>query len=110
MSIIKTNVFIKQVKKLIKKYINIQSDISSFEWNIKYEPYSDLWDGFLKYRISNSSTPTWKRWWFRLIVKIYWDNIIPITIYSKTTLGNISNLEIKKIFKEIIKELQQWKH
>jgi len=106
--LIKTKVFINQVKKLLKKYVNINYDLDNFHSNFEFELFSDLWNWFKKYRIKNSSIPTWKRWWFRLIIKELDWYIIPIIIYSKTMKENVSIIEIENTFLEILKELKQW--
>ena len=58
-----------QVLELSKKYKNIFLDLNDFQNNLNQEPFSDLWWNIFKYRIKNSSIPTWKRWWFRIIIK-----------------------------------------
>ena len=106
--IIKTKIFINQVNKLFKKYIKINDDLKLFDSNFEFESFSDLGKGFRKYRIKNSSIPTWKRWGFRLIIREFYWMIIPITIYSKTMKTNISTKEIEDYFLLITKELKQW--
>ena len=105
MKIIKTNFFGSQVLDLLKKYKLLLDDLKFFEDNLDLEPFSDLWNNIFKYRIRNSSIPTWKRWWFRIIVKKYFDKIVPLIIYSKTIKENVSHKEIiialEKVFEEL---------
>lgn len=105
MKVIKTRFFNKQIKQLSKKYLKIEKDVLFFENNLNTEPFFDLWFGLYKYRIKNSSIPVWKRWGFRIIVKIYDDKVLPIFIYSKTQKENISEIEIIKWLEEVLKEL-----
>jgi len=105
MIIVRTKFFDNQVVNLAKKYANIDSDLEYFSLNLETEPFSDLWSGFYKYRIKNSSIPTWKRWWFRLIVKKYNGKILPLFIYSKNMKDNISEKEIISWLEKIVKEL-----
>ncbi len=105
MKFIKTTFFNSQVLELSKKYKNIHEDILFFENNLIIEPFSDLWNNILKYRLKNSSIPTGKRWGFRIIVKKFWDNILPILIYSKTIKENVNEKEIIFALEKILDEL-----
>ncbi len=108
MNIIKTHYFLKQLNNLKKKFFKIEGDLDDFESSIKSESFSDLWNWVYKFRIKNSSIPVWKRWWFRLIV-LFLDknNCIPLLIYSKNQLENISSTDIIKSKEEVLKELQK---
>jgi len=105
MKFIKTKFFEKQINNLSKKYFKIKDDLSFFEDSINIEPFSNLWSWFFKYRISNSSIPVWKRWWFRIIIKVYWDKILPLLIYSKTVKENVTDIEIIKALEKVLEEL-----
>lgn len=105
MKFIKTKFFHSQILELSKKYKFLINDLSYFENNINSEPFSDLWNNIFKYRIRNSSIPTWKRWWFRIIIKKHWNNILPIIIYSKTNKENVNDKEIINALKIIFEEL-----
>lgn len=108
MNIIKTNYFLKQLENLKKKFPKIQSDLDNFWNHIEKEAYSDLWNWVFKYRIRNSSIPVWKRSGFRIIVLfLNKNNCIPLIIYSKNQLENISSLMIIKAKEEILKELSK---
>jgi len=53
--------------------------------------------------MKNSSIPTWKSWWFRIIllVKVELNKVIPFIIYSKNEKENIT-------IKEILVELEKF--
>jgi mRNA-degrading endonuclease RelE of RelBE toxin-antitoxin system len=108
MNIIKTNFFNSQFNKLKKKFPKILNDLDFFEKNIQFEPYSNLWNWIYKFRIKNSSIPTWKRSWFRIII-LFLDknNIIPLYIYSKNEIENIFIDDIIKAKEIILKELEK---
>jgi len=107
MNIIKTNYFLKQLNILKKNFPKIQKDLDNFEKSITLEPFSDLWNWVFKFRLKNSSIPVWKRWWFRVII-LFLDNVncIPLLIYSKTQISNISSKDIIKSKEEVLKELK----
>lgn len=105
MKIIKTDFFNSQVFELSKKYRLILEDLAYFEENFWFEPFSELWNNIYKYRIKNSSIPTWKRWWFRLIVKVFDWKILPLLIYSKTIKENVTDKEIIYALEQILIEL-----
>jgi len=108
MNIIKTDFFQQQFDKLKRKYPKMLGDYSAFVKNIKLEPFSNLWNNVYKFRIKNSSIPTWKRWWFRIIILFLdLENIIPLFIYSKTEKENVNMQEILNAKKIILKELQE---
>jgi len=105
MIVIRTKFFDNQVFSLEKKYTKVELDLEYFTLNLQLEPFSDLWSWFYKYRIKNSSVPTWKRWWFRLIIKKYNDKILPLFIYSKNMKDNISEKEIIYWLEQVLGEL-----
>lgn len=105
MKIIKTKFFDLQVLELSKKYKLIENDLNNFEDNLDIEPFSDLGNNILKYRIKNSSIPTWKRGWFRIIVKKFQDKFLPFMIYSKTIKENVTEKEIINSLEKVFEEL-----
>ncbi len=105
MQIIRTSFFEKQVQYLYKKYPKIKRDIFNFEKNLEFEVFSNLGSWIFKYRVKNSSIPVWKRWRFRIILKIYNNKFLFLLIYSKTQKENVSNLEIINAYEEVIKKL-----
>lgn len=105
MKIIKTQFFQKQVEKLSKDYRKVQLDLDIFYNNLTQEPFSELWMWVKKFRIKNSSIPTWKSWGFRIIAKVYEDKFLPILVYSKTQKENVSSVEVLDWIKSISKEI-----
>ena len=107
MNIVKIKYFTKQLVNLKRKFPKIENDIDDFQSSINSEPFSDLWNWVYKFRIKNTSIPTWKSWDFRLII-LFLDkyNCIPLMIYSKNQIENVSVLDILKAKEEILKELQ----
>lgn len=105
MKIVKTKFFISQVKKLSNKYLNINSDLDKFYEDISNTNFTDLWSWIYKYRIANSSIPTWKRWGFRLILKKYGDKFVPLLVYSKRSKDNVSDIEIIRSIEKVLSEL-----
>lgn len=108
MNIIKTKYFMKQLFDLKRKFPKIENDIDDFQSSIETEPFSDLWNWVFKFRLKNTSIPTWKSWGFRLII-LFLDksNCIPMMIYSKNQIENVSSFDILKSKEEILKELQE---
>jgi len=107
MKLIETKYFNRQIKKLEKIFKNTNKDYLTFSDNINIEPFSDLWNWFFKYRLWNSSIPSWKRWWYRIIIKTFNNKILPVFIYSKTIKENITEKEMLEWLKEITKELNK---
>ena len=59
---------------------------------------TELWNWFYKIRIKNSDNNKWKSWWYRTITYYEdWEDLILITIYSKTEKENIPEIELIKI-------------
>ena len=97
--------FERELKWLAKKYKKIARDLAVFKEEILKNPTQGaaLGNNCYKIRIPNSSIPTGKSGGFRVItlVKIERDNIVLLTIYSKTEKENISEDELKAILEEI---------
>ena len=95
--------FIDQINELSKKYKNIKNDFNDFENFFDLSDWKHLWKWIYKFRLKNSSIPTWKRGWFRIILisKMQENKIIPLIIYSKTTKENVSFDEILEALKNI---------
>ena len=105
MRVIRTTFFDKQVKDLRKKYKLLDEDLNDFFDNLNFYSYIELWDRVYKYGLKNSSVPTWKRWWFRIIIKIFWDKCLPLIIYSKSIKENVSDVDIIHAMEEVLKDL-----
>ena len=100
--VIKDN-FNKQLNNLFKKYNLILEDFENFKLNFNINSGIHLWKWIYKFRIKNSTIPTWKSWWFRIIllIRILENKALPFIIYSKTDKENIT-------FKEILEELKKY--
>ena len=100
--------FKKNTKKLSKKYKKIKVDILELVNQLESDPHNigiHLFNNCYKIRIPNSSIPTGKSGGFRVI--IYYqveDNIVLISIYSKTQKDNISDEDIEDILKNYLKK------
>ena len=108
MNIIKTKFFLKQLENLKKKFPKVKKDIYNFESSINLEPFSDLWNWVYKFRIKNSSIPVWKRSGFRIIIlSLDKNNLIPLLVYSKNQIENVTSADIIKAKEEVLKELEK---
>jgi len=97
--------FRSQLKKISKIYRFIDRDFEEFQQVCHPALGVDLGRGIYKFRCKNSSIPTGKRWGFRIIMKIVWENAIPLLIYSKTHIENISDEDIIDALEQVLKEL-----
>jgi mRNA-degrading endonuclease RelE of RelBE toxin-antitoxin system len=103
LKIISLGSFVKDVKKLYKKYKGIVKDLQKLENELQEDPKCGihLGNSCYKIRLKNSSVPTGKSGGFRVIY-YYVDeekNIYLITIYSKSELENVSDEKILNILK-----------
>lgn len=105
MRFIETNVFLQQLSELSEKYKKVFDDYEDMKMSFNPNFSTSLWDWFYKERVKNSSIPTWKRWWFRFIVKVFEDKAIPLMIYSKSHKENVTQEEIKNAMKKVIEEI-----
>lgn len=98
--------FLKEAKKLSKKFKLLKSDLQTAVKEIeeKQDLGVSLGYNLYKKRVKNSSIPTGKSGGFRIIIyqKIE-DQIVLISIYSKTHKDSLSDEELKAILKE-------WQH
>lgn len=97
------NNFVKEVKRLAKKYKNISSDLKILKDELLLNPISgtELGNNCYKIRLANSSIPTGKSGGFRVIYYYIKDsNIYLLSIYSKSDIENISEEKLKEILKE----------
>lgn len=112
MEIIFSKRFLKDAKKLKKKYKNLEKDLMGFVDSLESgKSFGDRLQGFAgfaiyKARIKNSSVGTGKSGGFRAIyyakheALIYFITIYFITIYSKSNKENVDSREIYEILKE----------
>ena len=97
-TIIEQELYLKALKKLSKKYKNIENDIEDFLLNLSSlnDLGIELKNNVYKVRIANSNKNKGKSAGYRLIsyVKITESEIHLIYIYDKSSLENISEKEI----------------
>ena len=101
-----SNQFLKDIKKLRKKFPLIKKDIDSLIENLKTNPTigTSLGENLYKIRTPNSSIPTGKSGGFRIITYVIINKVILLThIYSKTEKETISIEEILDILKREFK-------
>jgi len=97
-TVIEQDLYLKALKKLSKKYKNIESDIENYLLSI--ESIEDLGielkNNVYKVRIANSDKNKGKSAGYRLIsyVKIMDSELHLIYIYDKSSLENISEKEL----------------
>ena len=102
-----TPYFAKELKNLEKRYKRVRDDVDSF---FEYEDIHEgthLWENVWKCRIGNSSIPTGKRWWFRIIVKELGEYLIPISLYAKTIRENMDSTEIENALMVVLDHLEK---
>ena len=101
LKVIKSDLFYKSIKKLQKKYRNINSDIDNFLKNIKN--HNDLGislgGGIYKVRLTNSDVSRGKSGGYRLLtyLQIIDNKITLIYIYSKSDLENLTEQEVDEM-------------
>jgi len=97
--------FLKEAKKLSKKFKLLKSDLKDAVEDIEEKRDLGTFLGYSLYkkRIPNSSIPTGKSGGFRVIIyQQIEDKIVLISIYSKTQKDTLSDDELKTILKEYI--------
>lgn len=95
--------FLKEAKKLSKKYKLLKSDLKQAVEEIQSKNDLGVYLGFniFKKRVKNSSIPTGKSGGFRVIIYQQIKNkIVLISIYSKTEKENLSDEELSEILKQ----------
>ncbi len=103
LKIISLESFARDVKRLYKKYKQINKDLNVLQKVLEENPISGIHLGHscYKIRLANSSIPTGKSGGFRIIY-YYLDrdsNLYLMAIYSKTELENISDERVLEILK-----------
>ena len=97
-TVIEQDLYIKALKKLSKKYRNIESDIENFLLSVHSikDLGTELKNNVYKVRIANSDKNKGKSAGYRLIsyVKITNNELHLIYIYDKSSLENISEKEL----------------
>ena len=102
--IVPTPEFVKQTKKLSKKYPQLRQDLTSLQNILQDNPKdgTHLGDNCYKIRLQNMSAKRGKRGGFRVIIFLIEEDkmIRLLAIYSKSEKDNIADEEIKKILKK----------
>jgi len=105
-TIIEQDLYLKALKKLSKKYKNIETDIEDFLLNVISEKDLgiELKNKVYKVRIANTDKNKGKSAGYRLIsyVKVIENELHLIYIYDKSGLENISEKELDTL---LIKQL-----
>ena len=99
--------FLQEAKKLSKKYKRLKSDLQEAvdEIETRQDLGTSLGYGLYKKRVPNSSIPTGKSGGFRVIIyQRVEDNIVLISIYSKTQKETLSDEELKTVLKAYMEE------
>jgi hypothetical protein len=98
-----SDTFLKEAKKLSKKFKLLKSDLKKAVEEIDSKNDLGVYLGFnlFKKRVKNSSIPTGKSGGFRIIIyQQIEDTIILISIYSKTEKETLSDDELRDILKK----------
>lgn len=97
--------FLKEAKKLSKKFKNLKIDLKQAVKEIEDKNDLGVYLGFnlFKKRVKNSSIPTGKSGGFRVIIyQQLEDKIVMISIYSKTEKENLSDEELSLFLKNYL--------
>ncbi|OCL89479.1 type II toxin-antitoxin system RelE/ParE family toxin [Arcobacter porcinus] len=105
MNILYTDNFLREAKQLSKKFKLLKQDLkdSIQDITINGNLGVNLGSNIYKKRVKNSSIPTGRSGGFRVIIfHQIEENIVLISIYSKTEKANISDKEIDDILKNYL--------
>ncbi len=103
MKISYSNRFLNETKVLSKRYRKIKADIKQAIEEIvtKNDMGISLGSNLFKKRVKNSSIPISKSGGFRVILyKVIENQIIMMSIYSKTDKESLSDIELSNIIEE----------
>lgn len=98
--------FLKEAKKLSKKFKLLKKDLIDFVFSLKNNEDLGVPLGLNLYkkRVKNSSVPTGKSGGFRIIIyKKIENKIILISIYSKTQKESLSDNELRELIKKYMR-------
>lgn len=98
--------FLKEAKKLSKKYEHLKSDLQDAVNEIEEKDLgAPLGFGLYKKRVKNSSIPTGKSGGFRVIIYQQIEKkIVLISIYSKTDRESLADEELRAVLKSYFGE------
>lgn len=103
-----TRTFLKEAKRLSKKYPSLKSDLSSLQETLLTAPQTgiDLGNNIYKIRMAISSKGKGKshgaRVIYHTVVSVNEGCIWLLSIYDKAERENISDNELKQLLKEIL--------
>lgn len=95
--------FLKEAKKLSKKFKLLKSDLKKAVNEIETKKDLGVYLGYdiYKKRVADSSVPTGKSGGFRVIIyKKIEEKIVLISIYSKTQKENLTDEDLKDLLKQ----------
>jgi mRNA-degrading endonuclease RelE of RelBE toxin-antitoxin system len=103
--VIPTPRFLRQVKKLKKKYKSLVSELIEFEESLSENPTqgTDLGNNTYKVRLAIESKNSGKSGGARIITYVITEQkeVYLVSIYDKSEISTIKDGDIKKLIKEI---------
>jgi mRNA-degrading endonuclease RelE of RelBE toxin-antitoxin system len=107
--VITTSRFLRQVKKLKKKYKSLVSELIEFEDSLSENPTqgTDLGNNTYKVRLAIESKNSGKSGGARIIIYVVTEQkeVYLVSIYDKSEISTIKDADIKKLIKEIEEDL-----
>ena len=103
--IIPTPRFLRQVKKLKKKYASLVSELMEFEQSLSESPTqgTDLGNSTYKVRLAIESKNSGKSGGARIITYVVTEQkeVYLVSIYDKSEISTIKDSDIKKLIREV---------
>lgn len=103
--IIPTTKFVREIKRLVKKYPSLKKEYASLINELKVNPAAGtpVGNDCYKIRLAIASKNKGKSGGARVITYVIVDNttVFLLTIYDKSELGNISDKELREMIKNI---------
>jgi mRNA-degrading endonuclease RelE of RelBE toxin-antitoxin system len=103
--VIPTPRFLRQVKKLKKKYKSLVSELIEFEESLSENPIqgTDLGNNTYKVRLAIESKNSGKSGGARIITYVITEQkeVYLVSIYDKSEISTIKDSDVKKLIKEI---------
>ena len=97
--------FLRQVKKLKKKYKSLVSELIEFEESLSENPTqgTDLGNNTYKVRLAIESKNSGKSGGARIIIYVITEQkeVYLVSIYDKSEISTIKDSDIKKLIKEV---------
>ncbi|PWK22987.1 hypothetical protein LV89_03255 [Arcicella aurantiaca] len=108
--VIPTPRFLRQVKKLKKKYKSLVSELIEFESSLSENPSqgTDLGNNTYKIRLAIESKNSGKSGGARIITYVVTEQkeVYLVSIYDKSEISTIKDNDIKKLVKEVRDDLE----